>query len=229
MLIPGIQQTQSFQWDDPRTMNARYLLYLPKAYDPNQPKRWPLILFLHGAGQRGNWLWLVKVTGLPRMFWPNLLHRRKDFPFIVVSPQCARNVWWSTDALNALLNEVVNKYMVDNERIYVTGLSMGGFATWSLAMKYPHRFAAIAPICGGGNPANVCAIKHLPVWTFHGARDKTVPIGQTENLVEALKKCGGNVRFTIYPRAGHDAWTETYANPELYTWFLKHTLMVPSS
>ena len=100
---------------------------------------------------------------------------------------------------------------------------MGGYGTWALALKYPHRFAAIAPICGAGNPVLARTIKHLPIWVFHGAKDKVVPIKHSQDMVDALKEVGGNVKFTIYPEAGHDSWTETYNNPELYEWFLKQS------
>jgi predicted peptidase len=121
-----------------------------------------------------------------------------------------------------LLDEVSARYAVDPDRIYLTGLSMGGFGTWAWAIAEPHRFAAIAPICGGGAPAAVCALRHLPVWAFHGARDTVVPLHRSEDMVRALEACGGNVRFTIYPEAKHDSWTPAYADPELYQWFLQH-------
>jgi hypothetical protein len=106
--------------------------------------------------------------------------------------------------------------------MYLTGLSMGGFGTWEYAVNYPDRFAAIAPICGGGNPERAWAIRNLPIWVFHGAKDQAVPIKQSEDMVNALKKVGNDVKFTVYPEAGHDSWTETYNNPALYEWFLKH-------
>ena len=218
MLVPGTQQVQSFQGTFPKTINANYLLYLPKDYETQQQKCWPLILFLHGAGERGKDVNRVASQGLAKM-----LHKPQDFPFIVVSPQCAINIWWHIDDLDMMLDEVVSEYRVDIDRIYVTGLSMGGFGTWALAITYPHRFAAIAPICGGGDPTRVCAIKHVPVWTFHGAKDDIVPLERSKEMVEALKKCGGNVRFTVYPEADHDSWTQTYANPHLYDWLLKCT------
>ncbi len=200
-----------------KTVSCQYSLFLPADYAKNKRKRWPLILFLHGAGQRGDNLDLLKEHGIPK-----ILDRCPDFPFIVVSPQCPADGWWSVDVPSALLDEIARKYRVDEDRVYVTGLSMGGFGTWLLALEYPHRFAAIAPICGGGNPLIAHRIKHLPVWAFHGAKDRVVPLGKTKEMVEALRKCGGNVKLTIYPDAEHDAWTRTYENPILYQWFLKH-------
>ena len=211
----GVQQAHSFRWRYSPTLKMNYLLYLPRDYSGNSGDRWPLILFLHGAGERGNDLERVKTQGLPKM-----LELWRQFPFIVASPQCPPRMSWSTPLLSALMSEVESRYLVDADRIYVTGMSMGGYATWSLALEYPDRFAAIAPVCGGGDPSMACRIMHLPVWAFHGARDYVVPLEETLDMVEALKECGGNVKVTIYPEAEHDSWTQTYDNPELYQWLL---------
>ncbi|MDD5766610.1 MAG: prolyl oligopeptidase family serine peptidase, partial [Candidatus Marinimicrobia bacterium] len=167
-------------------------------------------------GERGNDLKLVRRHGIPK-----IVAQKPDFPFIAVSPQCPENRWWSLDTLDALFDEIITKYRVDRSRIYLTGLSMGGYATWAWAIEHPERFAAITPICGGGNPLEVYKIKDVPVWAFHGAKDRIVPVHKSEEMVAALKTCGGNVRFTIYPSTEHDSWTATYDNPELYEWFLK--------
>jgi predicted peptidase len=159
---------------------------------------------------------LVKKQGLPK-----LIEAGKQFPFIVVSPQCPKNRRWEPLEVKTLLDEIVEKYKADQDRIYVTGLSMGGFGTWSLAAYQPERFAAIVPICGGGEPITAKLFAHVPTWVFHGARDPVVPLERSEKMVEALKKSGGEVKFTVYPEAGHDAWTETYANPQLYEWLLQ--------
>jgi predicted peptidase len=192
----------------------KYLLYLPKDY--RQKDSWPLLLFLHGAGERGDDLQLVKKHGPPK-----LIEAGKQFPFLVVSPQCPQGRWWEPVELAALLDEIVEKYKVDKDRICVTGLSMGGFGTWALAAYQPHRFAAIAPICGGGEPLTSMVLSHVPAWVFHGAKDPVVPLARSEKMVEAMKNNGGEVKFTVYPEAGHDAWTETYANPQLYEWLLQ--------
>ena len=214
------QHPRSFKQKISKTVEAEYLLYLPDDYAASQAK-WPLILFLHGAGERGDNLSKVEVHGPPK-----LVNEGKSFPFVIASPQCPKEEWWSSgnqiDTLSALLDHIVAKYRIDEDRIYVTGLSIGGFGTWRLACEYPHRFAAIAPICGKGEPFAARAIPHLPVWVFHGAKDDVVPLQASLEMVGALKKVGGNVEFTIYPEAGHDSWTETYNNPELYEWFLKH-------
>ncbi len=177
---------------------------------------WPLLLFLHGAGERGDDLDLVKKHGPPM-----LIEQGQEFPFIVVSPQCPTNRRWEPFELATLLDEIVEKYQVDEDRIYVTGLSMGGFGTWSLAAYQPDRFAALAPICGGGEPIMARLLRPIPTWVFHGAKDPIVPLERSTAMVEAIKAAGGDVKFTIYPDAGHDSWTESYANPELYEWLLQ--------
>ena len=143
-------------------------------------------------------------------------------PFIVVSPQSPGG-GWNNEVLINLLDETEKNYSVDTDREYLTGLSMGGFGTWALATENPNRFAAIAPICGGGQAFRVRRIKDVPVWVFHGAKDPVVPVKSSQDMVDALKAAGApEVKFTIYPEAMHDSWTETYDNPELYTWFLAH-------
>ncbi len=213
---PGTQTAQSFSREVRVTVAANYLLALPDGYSEGA-REWPLMLFLHGAGERGDSLDLVKMHGPPK-----LVAAGQNLPFIVVSPQSPRHQWWDTDMLNALLDEVVETYRVDKSRIYVTGMSMGGFGTWALAAAYPDRFAAIAPVCGGGNPERICAARGVPTWAFHGALDEVVPLALSEEMVRALEVCGGDVRLTVYPEAGHDSWTETYANPALYEWLLQH-------
>jgi len=199
-----------------KTITSRYLLSLPADYTKQPKKKWPVLLFLHGAGERGDNLALVKVHGPPK-----LIAQGQQFPFIVVAPQCPANGWWRPDVLATLLDEIERRYRVDRRRIYVTGISMGGFGTWALALEYPQRFAAIAPICGGGHWWAVAGIKHVPAWVFHGKKDSVVPCARSEEMVAALRKCGGNVKFTVYPKADHDSWTVTYENPELFRWLLR--------
>jgi len=213
---PGQQVPQSFSKQIVKTVGYNYLLYLPKDYGP-AGRRWPLVLFLHGAGERGSDLEKIKRHGPPE-----LVAQGRQFPFILVSPQCPAEGWWDAEVLNALLDEIVAKYAVDEDRVYVTGLSMGGSGTWSLAIKYPQRFAAIVPICGAGaEPYNARKrLAHVPVWTFHGAKDEAVPIQTTELMVASVRKGNGSVKYTVYPEAGHDAWTETYNNPQVWEWLL---------
>ncbi|MEQ8673063.1 MAG: prolyl oligopeptidase family serine peptidase [Aggregatilineales bacterium] len=202
-----------------------YLLHLPDGYEETE-ESFPLILFLHGMGERGNDLDLLRTQGLAKK-----LDHQHDFPFIVVSPQCSLDSWWSLqiDVLIRLLDEIIATHRVDTTRVYLTGLSMGGYGTWALASSYPERFAAIAPICGGMDhwfdlETRAQALSKMPIWTFHGAADDVVPITLTERVIAAIEAAGGTVKYTIYPRVNHDSWTQTYANPELYTWFLSHTL-----
>jgi len=197
---------------------VNYLLFLPSNYYVKVTKKWPLILFLHGRGERGSDIDLVKKHGIPK-----LVEEDTDFPFIVVSPQCPEDQFWSPSVLKKLLDHVCQKLRVDTNRIYLTGLSMGGYGTWSTAIEYPELFAAIAPICGGGDPNRLCRLQDMPIWVFHGAKDTTVPYEKSVEMVEALKNCNGNVKFTLYPELEHDCWTQTYQNPELYQWFLEQT------
>jgi predicted peptidase len=214
-------QPQSFERQIVKTVSLNYWLFLPPGYDDDPARRWPLILFLHGMGERGDDLELVKKHGLARLAGeqPALLS-----PFVVIAPQCPLGTYWAheLDALNALLDEALENLRIDPDRVYLTGLSMGGFGSWFLAMARPERFAAVVPICGGGDPNAACALKDVPVWAFHGAKDRIVRPMESRRMVRALKACGGDVRLTIYPEADHDSWTETYANPELYEWFLQH-------
>jgi predicted peptidase len=210
------QSPHSFSKQITKTARVNYLLFLPQDYEKDK-RLWPLMVFLHGAGERGDNVELVKRNGPPK-----IVEEKKDFPFILISPQCPQNEWWSFEMLNFLIDEIISQYRVDEDRIYLTGLSMGGYGTWHFAVAYPERFAAIAPICGGGPVGDACKIRGLPVWVFHGARDNVVPIEQSEEMVTALKECGGDVKFTVYPETGHDSWVAAYNNLELYDWFLSH-------
>ena len=193
-----------------------HLLYLPRDYDQDPQKRWPVVLYLHGSGEIGHNLDRVRKSGLPKR-----AEEGRPFPFILVAPQSPEEEWfWLPAALNALLDDVSARCRVDPDRVYVTGLSMGGRGTWVLAIEYPDRFAAIAPICGSiPEPDEASRIRHLPVWAFVGAKDYDQSIRQ---MVEALQAVGGNARLTVYPDAGHDAWTPTYADPAFYEWLLSH-------
>jgi predicted peptidase len=221
---PGTQVPQRFVGVVTRTNALEYLLYVPKA-DPSQPgKRWPLVLFLHGSGERGTNVNLVAVHGPPKQ-----VAAGREFPFILVSPQCPANQIWDNDTLLALLDSLQAQLPVDPTRVYVTGLSMGGYGTWSLALKHPERFAAVAPICGGGDrirtllPSQQLALKTLGIWAFHGAKDNVVPLSESQNMVDAVKRAGvTDVSLTIYPDDGHDSWTHAYNEPGFYDWLLKH-------
>ena len=198
------------------TLSMNYLLYLPHDYKSDRRARWPLLLFLHGSGESGDDLNKVKLHGPPK-----LIEAGQDLPFIVVSPQ-AKTFGWDTAQLGALLDTIERKYRVETDRIYVTGLSMGGYGTWAMAAAFPQRFAAITPICGSGNPVTAAALRHLPVWVFHGAQDTVVPPEGSANMVKALRAAGAtDVQFTLYDDAGHDAWTRTYDDPKFWQWLAR--------
>lgn len=194
----------------------QYLLFLPQGITAAEAKL-PLILFLHGSGERGDSLNLVKKNGIP-----SFVETTKDFPFALVVPQCPKGEVWDADRLLALLEDIQHNYRIDEERIYVTGLSMGGFGTWDLACRYPEKFAAIAPVCGGGSWLMARKLKNMPIWAFHGAKDDVVLPIESERMVRAVNEEGGSAKLTLYPEANHNSWTDAYNTPELYTWFLQH-------
>lgn len=215
------QSTRSLKRDVKVRAELEYLLYLPDEAAASG-KKWPLMLFLHGAGERGDDIEIVKRNGPPM-----LAAKGRKFPFIIASPQCPREISWSNPtqviALNALIDELVATHPIDENRIYLTGLSMGGFGTWTLAATYPERFAAIAPICGGGNRMEARRLVDMPIWVFHGAKDKVVPISMSQEMVDALRQKGADPKFTIYPETGHNSWIEAYEDAELYAWMLAHS------
>jgi len=204
-----------------------YLLYLPDDYETSKQDV-PLILFLHGIGERGNTLESVKKHGLPKN-----IEAGESFPFIVIAPQCPLNTKWEYhfSALKHLIDSVCESHRVDINRIYLTGLSMGGSGTWSLATQYPNLFAAILPICGRERgelnyPERLESLKSTPVWCFHGDADPVVPLESSIYLTDTLKAYGGDPKLTIYEGVDHDSWTQTYDNPEIYKWLLSHHLDV---
>ncbi len=216
--------------------DVRYLLYAPDEFDldawgPSKRRgsvKWPLVLFLHGLGESGHDLSRVKIHGLPR-----LADAGAKFPFILVAPQCelpelkdetpgAYRQAWNLQLLAALLDHLQESLPVDRQRVYVTGLSMGGFGTWRLLSHAPDRFAAAMPICGGGDPAAAKAIARTPIWCFHGALDDVVDISESQRMVTAVRAAGGQVKFTVYNDLAHDSWTRTYDNPQAIAWLLRH-------
>lgn len=242
-----MQTRQKFQTQLTKKVDLGYLLYLPPGYDAKAAKKWPLILFLHGSGERGTNLAQVAVHGPPKLVKKHppvpknetaaartdreTATRQLAEKFIIISPQCPNDQCWDSDALLGLLDHVQASHKVDTNRVYLTGLSMGGYGSWALLAKAPERFAAIAPICGGGNTIDfllpgrgkAAALKATPVWAFHGAKDSVVLLAESERLLALLKKTGvKDVQLTVYPEANHDSWTATYNNPKLYEWFLSH-------
>ncbi|HYF83440.1 MAG TPA: alpha/beta fold hydrolase [Clostridia bacterium] len=213
------QQSMIFEKDITIRLHLKYLLYLPNEYGRDSNEKWPLLLFLHGAGESGDDVELVKRHAIPKM-----IEEGQDLPFIIAAPQCPADSYWDAhfDAIDELIKELGACYPIDSDRIYLTGISMGGFGAFDLAMAYPDRFAAVVPVCGGASyPELAYVIKNVPVWVFHGARDEAVPIGESEKVVEVLKSCNGNVRFTIYPDKGHDVCSLAYQHKELFSWLLE--------
>lgn len=218
-ITPALRSSDVRDGEPTPADTLRYLVHLPDDYDADPDRHWPLVLFLHGAGERGSDLESAALHGPPK-----LADAGQEFPFVLVTPQCPESSQWVTElsTLSGLLDEVVAKHRIDPARISVTGLSMGGYGTWSLAVRYPDRFAAIAPICGGLWLQSAAPIRSLPVCAFHGDADDVVPIAATEQIVSELRSLGADVQFTRYPGVGHDSWTETYENPEFYDWLLSH-------
>ncbi|MBN2431817.1 MAG: alpha/beta fold hydrolase [Acidobacteria bacterium] len=205
-----------------RSVALRYLLYLPAGYNAAS-QRWPLILYLHGGRGRGDDLAKVGWYPVPRM----LDEGKHDIPFIVVVPQCpAGETWTDTDALAALVDEVVATHAVDPARVYLIGYSMGGHGAWYLAYKHPERFAAVAPMSGPANPWWAGRLKDIPFWVFHGAGDDTIPPRESEEMVQALREAGGNVRFTLHPTRRHSPPSEP-EHLELFQWLLQQRKVMP--
>ena len=214
-----------------KPLTAQYLVRLPEDYGIASDKTFPLILFLHGAGERGTNVWKATTHG-PSKF----IQTHPEFPFILVTPLCPSNQIWASDVLLALLDEVEKTYRVDKSRVYLTGLSMGGYGTWELGINNPDRFAAMAPICGGANLIHLVLaqkgywpkqkvedLRNMGIWAFHGDKDTVVPPSESKRLMDELQAAKvKDFKLTIYPEATHNSWTETYNNPELYEWFLQH-------
>jgi predicted peptidase len=216
----------------------KYVLFVPYKYDAKEAA--PLILFLHGAGERAGGNKMPKEVGIGPAINK---YGEEEFPFFVVIPQCDQNSFWNAESAStkralAMMEDVQKEYKIDAKRLYLTGLSMGGMGTWSLAAKYPDKWAAIAPICGavmGPRNADAAAktklveetaakIKHIPCWCFHGDKDTAVNVDRSREIIEALKKAGGNPKYTEYPGVGHNSWDNAYGTKELYAWLLEQKL-----
>ncbi|MCA9136426.1 MAG: prolyl oligopeptidase family serine peptidase [Planctomycetales bacterium] len=215
--VPGKQVELKFTTSDSATVD--YLLYMPKTDEGDQGKL-PLVFFLHGRGESYGPPSLVAKWGPPRF-----AARGDELPYILVSPQCPGDDSWSKPTQQArlveLLDMIVSTHNVDTNRIYLTGLSMGGYGSWRMAADHPDRFAAVVPVCGGGDPADADKLKNIPIWVFHGDQDRAVPFERSVEMVDAIKKAGGeSIRFTSLEHIGHNCWSATYATPELYSWML---------
>ena len=214
-LLADTQSPASFTGDLVIKVHYRYLLSKPEAYEADTAKKWPLVLFLHGSGERGTDLEMLKKHGPPK-----LIDAGQKFPAVVASLQCEPQQLWNPHGVKALTDHLIRTERIDTARVYLTGLSMGGFGTWETAFEYPDTYAAIAPICGGAGVRWVQAerLAHLPCWIFHGDKDGAVPVEFSHKIHDALKKVGAPVKLTIYPGVGHDSWTRTYDDAEFWKW-----------
>lgn len=206
------------------SLSIRFVAYLPRGYEQDSEKTWPLVLFLHGSGERGDDLTRVLFHGPPK-------HAKagEPYPFILIAPQCPNGRWWSMGELVSLLDHAQQTCRVDPDRVYLTGLSMGGFGSFQLASIVPERFAAVAPVCGGGDVQTAARLKDVPVWAFHGSADPVVPADRSREMVNAINAAGGNAKLTVYPNVGHDSWTKTYADPVFWRWLLSQKRAAPGS
>ncbi len=212
-----------------------YRLLVPEHYEP--AKRYPLVLFFHGAGERGSDNRRQLVHGVRLFLQPE---NREKFPCFVIAPQCPQNQQWvdmpwgtasgtqpehPSHAMQLALDiakAVQKEFSIDPDRLYVTGLSMGGFATWDLITRFPHRYAAAIPVCGGGDAAKAALAAHVPVWAFHSKDDPVVQVGRTRQMIEAMREAGGKPRYTEYDGLGHNSWDKAYAEPDLLSWLFSH-------
>lgn len=210
------QQTiQKLKISSEQTVN--YLLYLPENYAANQAEKFPILLFLHGGGQSGDQIELVKKNGPPA-----LVDQGMKFPFIILSPQNGyKNKFWDVFLVIQLLDSIVKKYRVDTSRIYLSGMSRGGFGAWCMAAQFPDKFAALAVVCGANIAPYAGWIGKMPVWVFHGTDDPLIPLHESVEMVDALRALGNNAKLTVYEGVKHNAWEKAYADPELYKWLLQ--------
>ena len=199
--------------------DLNYLLYLPNEYDQSE-QVFPLVLFLHGAGERGDDLENLKIHGIPK-----LINEGRSFPFISLAPQCPNDGYWDkpeyVSTLISLVKTVMKDTRVDPKRVYGTGLSIGGLGTLAIAIKDPELFSAIIPICGGADLEKIQRLNKLPMWIFHGDRDDVIPLDNSISIYQSLRSVNENVFLTVYAGVDHDSWTETYENDDIYDWLLK--------
>lgn len=195
-----------------------YYVYFPPDYQNTPDKKFPLLLFLHGGGESGASLEMVRKNGLPK-----LVSEGAEFPFLILAPQNPyKKQWWNVRAVMTLLEDIVSQYRVDTDRLYLTGLSRGGSASWEIAVQFPDTFAAMAVVCGMTPvPYAHWLNKSMPIWVFHGTEDPVIPFSESSEMVEKLKEMGYDVRLTAYEGVGHNSWERAYLTEDLYDWFLR--------
>lgn len=196
------------------------LVFFPAEYRGGADEKWPLVFFLHGSRERGDDLEKLKGRGIP-----HVVDELARFPFVAVSPQCPSGRTWDelVETLDCVLDAATAELAVDPRCVLLTGIGMGAFGAWRLAAAHPERFTTLVPVGGGGDPAWARRLRWIPTWAFHGATDDIVPADRTRDMVRALAEQKAPVRLTIYPDTGHDAWTRTYEDPEIYRWFLRQS------
>jgi len=224
---------QALVYEDGQGGELPYRLIVPKSADSAMP----VLLFLHGAGERGD-------DNQKQLIWGNdlLLNAAHEFGCIVVAPQCpAGEKWsivdWSQDKITfsdepsepmrltqALIDDLATRYDVDTDRMYIMGLSMGGYGSWEAICRWPGRFAAAAPICGGGDPEQAGVIKDTPIWAFHGDADPVVSVDLSRVMIQTIREAGGEPKYTEYPGVGHNSWTPAFAEPDLLPWITSNSL-----
>ena len=207
-------------WNSDKYFNFNYVKNLPKDFD--ESKKYPIVFFLHGSGERGNDLDAASLHGYMKYVREN----DADYPFIFIAPQCPLDKFWGcyTESLLGFVDYICATLPVDMDRVNLTGLSMGGTGTWMLAMAAPEKFAAIAPVCGSGIYWNGAALSKTPVFVYHGDCDDVVPIQDSIEMIKSVNKNGGKAEIKILYGVGHDAWNEAYKGDELYKWLLSHKL-----
>ncbi len=212
--LPAGERSGAFSGVFRKRVALRYLVWAPEPA-ARPAAGWPLLIFLHGSGERGDDLARVKAHGPPKYAAAG-----RRFPFVLVAPQLPEEQQWDPDALEALRADLVARWPIDPDRVLLTGMSLGGYGTWDYAVEFPDRLAAIAPVCGIGLASWAARLAKLPIWAFHGALDDVVPLAPDRLMVEAVRAAGGRPKFTVYPDLGHNAWDPAYADPALYEWLL---------
>ena len=217
-VVPGRLSRGTLRGEATLDLDLEMLVYLPATADPEQG--FPLILFLHGRGER------TTLDAVASFGPPMLARTQPEFPWAVIAPRCPPERGWEVGELAVLLERAIEAFPVDRDRVVVTGLSMGGFGTWAMAMTHPELFAAAVPICGGAPVATpeligepqLAAIRRLPIRAFHGDADEVVDPAESVSIADALRRLGCDVSLTLYHDVGHDSWTRTYADPQLWEW-----------
>ena len=213
--VSEIYSKEIIDMQENRLGDLRYVTRYPNGF--SEDKKYPIILFLHGAGTRGN-----DISKLYGNAFFVLTEKYENFPFVCIAPLCSENTWFDMwERLEALVRAVTELPYADTDRIYVMGASMGGYATWQLGMSMPEYFAAIVPICGGGMYWNAGRLADVSVWAFHGKKDETVLAEESVKMVNAVQNGGGRAKLTLYPENHHDAWSDTYSDPAVFAWLLE--------